>query len=55
MTIDWPKVFEVFGSGIFGVYLVMILLMVLTQLSNRLIERFEQTRKSAESSDQTPT
>jgi hypothetical protein len=48
MEIDWAKVFEVFGSGIFGVYLVMLLLMVLTKISNGLIKRFEQSRKTEE-------
>lgn len=38
---DWSKVFEVFVSGIFGVYLVMFLLMVLTMLCTKVIDRFE--------------
>ncbi|WP_020678271.1 hypothetical protein [Geopsychrobacter electrodiphilus] len=48
MEIDWGKVFEVFGSGIFGVYLVMFLLMILTKLSNGIIKRFEQSQKKEE-------
>lgn len=38
---DWAKVFEVFGSGIVGVFLVMFLLQVLTQLSTRVIDFIE--------------
>ena len=38
---DWSKVMEVFGSGIVGVYLVMILLMLLTMLSTRIIDLVE--------------
>jgi hypothetical protein len=49
METDWSKVFEVFGSGIIGVYLVMILLMILTQFSNWIIGRFEQAAKGSES------
>ncbi len=45
---DWTKVFEVFVSGIFGVYLVMFLLMVLTQLCTRIIDRFELMIKETE-------
>jgi len=46
METDWSKVMEVFASGILGVYLVMVLLMVLTQFSNWLIGRYElATRK----------
>jgi len=48
METDWTKVFEVFGSGIFGVYLVMFLLMVLTKASNLIIERFERAKKNPE-------
>ncbi len=46
---DWSKVFEVFVSGIFGVYLVMFLLMVLTQLCTKVIDRFELMIKEPES------
>lgn len=42
MATDWPKVWEVFGSGIIGVYLVMFLLQFLTQLSTRIIDAFEK-------------
>lgn len=38
---DWTKVMEVFGSGIIGVYLIMGLLMVLMQISFKLIDYFE--------------
>ncbi len=42
---DWPKVFEVFGSGIIGVFLVMFLLQVLTQLSTKIIDFVENWPK----------
>jgi hypothetical protein len=45
---DWSKVFEVFGSGILGVYLVMFLLQLLTQLSTRIIDRIESNGKAGE-------
>ena len=45
---DWPKVLEVFGSGIIGVFLVMILLQVLTQLSTRVIDVVENWHKGEE-------
>jgi hypothetical protein len=41
--IDWAKAIEVFTSGILGVYLVMLLLMVLTQLSTRIIDLMEKS------------
>ena len=50
METDWPKVFEVFGSGIIGVFLVMFLLQLLTQLSTRVIDVVENWHKG-ESSD----
>lgn len=40
--IDWSKVFEVCVSGVLGVYLVMLLLMVLTLLSTRIIDLVEK-------------
>lgn len=45
METDWPKVMEVFGSGIIGVFLVMILLQVLTQLSTKVIDVVENWNK----------
>lgn len=42
---DWSKALEVFGSGILGVYLVMILLQVLTQVSTRIIDVVENRLK----------
>lgn len=44
---DWSKAFEVFASGIIGVYLVMILLQILTQAGTWIIDRFEQARKAS--------
>jgi hypothetical protein len=41
MESDWSKVLEVFGSGIIGVFLVMIIVQVLTQLSTRIIDAVE--------------
>ena len=49
METDWPKVLEVFGSGIIGVFLVMILLQLLTQLSTRVIDVIENRGKGEES------
>ena len=49
METDWSKVIEVFGSGIIGVFLVMILLQLLTQLSTRVIDAVEKWGKDAES------
>ncbi|RLB68042.1 MAG: oxaloacetate decarboxylase subunit gamma [Deltaproteobacteria bacterium] len=46
METDWPKVLEVFGSGIIGVFLVMILLQLLTQLSTRVIDAIENRNKA---------
>ena len=48
METDWPKVMEVFGSGIIGVFLVMILLQLLTQLSTRVIDVVENWNKGEE-------
>jgi hypothetical protein len=45
---DWSKVLEVFGSGVIGVFFVMILLMVLTQISTWVIDRIEGLNKGAE-------
>jgi len=45
---DWSKVFEVFGSGIVGVYLVMFLLQLLTQLSTRIIDMIEHGNRSGD-------
>lgn len=42
---DWSKAFEVFFSGIFGVYLVMGLLLVLTLASTRIIDAVENRLK----------
>lgn len=49
---DWSKVLEVFGSGILGVYLVMILLMLLTQLCTKIIDWFEGWHKGPEPKQQ---
>lgn len=42
---DWNKVMEVFVSGILGVYIIMGLLMVLTQFGLKLIEIIENWHK----------
>ena len=55
METDWPKVLEVFGSGIIGVFLVMILLQVLTQLSTRIIDVIENYNKDEEAEPQPET
>ena len=41
MGTDWSSVFEVFLSGITGVFVVMILLQVMTQLSTKIIDMIE--------------
>ena len=41
MESDWSKVLEVFASGIIGVFVVMLLIQILTQLSTRIIDTFE--------------
>jgi Na+-transporting methylmalonyl-CoA/oxaloacetate decarboxylase gamma subunit len=46
MATDWPKVIEVFGSGIIGVFVVMIFLMILTQLSTKIIDMIENWNKA---------
>lgn len=51
---DWSKVFEVFISGILGVYLVMFLLMLLTQLGTRVIDWFEGWHKHPQPEQQEP-
>lgn len=48
METDWSKVLEVFGSGIIGVFLVMFLLMVLTQLSTKVIDIVENWKNGEE-------
>ncbi len=48
METDWSKVLEVFGSGIIGVFLVMFLLQILTQLSTRIIDAVESRGKSTD-------
>lgn len=48
METDWSKVLEVFGSGIIGVFLVMFLLQLLTQLSTRIIDVIENWNKGEE-------
>lgn len=48
METNWPKVFEVFGSGIIGVFLVMFLLQILTQLSTKIIDYIENGNKGGD-------
>ena len=55
MGTDWSKVIEVFTSGIVGVFLVMILLQVLTQLSTRIIDAVENRGKGSDSDPDLPT
>lgn len=49
MGTDWSKVFEVFSSGIIGVFLVMFLLQLLTQFSTRVIDCVESWNQDKES------
>ncbi len=48
METDWAKVIEVFGSGIIGVFLVMFLLQILTQISTRVIDAIESRGRAAD-------
>jgi len=48
MATDWTKVMEVFSSGIVGVFLVMFLLQILTQLSTKVIDAVENRSKGAD-------
>jgi hypothetical protein len=50
METDWSKVMEVFATGIIGVFVVMILLQILTQLSTRVIDVVENLDKGEGSS-----
>jgi hypothetical protein len=54
MAIDWSKVFEVFGSGVIGVFTVMFLLMVLTQLTTKIIDLIENWNKVEQSGPESP-
>ena len=54
METDWSKVIEVFGSGIIGVFLVMILLQILTQLSTRVIDAVEGWGRDSDSDSDQP-
>ncbi len=49
---DWTKVMEIFGSGIIGVYLVMVILQLLTQLSTRVIDLVENHNKPGDDAAQ---
>lgn len=44
---DWSKVMEIFGSGIVGVHLVMIMLMLLLMLSTKVIDHIERLQSEA--------
>ena len=54
MATDWSKVIEVFGSGIIGVFVVMILLMLLTMLTTRIIDLIENWNKVEQSGPESP-
>ena len=49
----WSKALEVFFTGIVGVYLVMLLLQILTQLGTAAIDRFEAWNKGTAPADST--
>ncbi|SDP32134.1 hypothetical protein [Desulforhopalus singaporensis] len=44
MATDWSKVLEVFGSGIVGVFVVMLIVQLLTQASTWVIDVIERRR-----------
>lgn len=50
METDWSKVIEVFSSGIMGVFSVMIVLQILTQVSNKIIIAVENLNKKDDAS-----
>jgi hypothetical protein len=54
MATDWSKVLEVFGSGVIGVFTVMFLLMVLTQLTTKIIDLIENWNKVEQSGPASP-
>jgi hypothetical protein len=54
MGTDWSKVIEVFGSGIIGVFLVMFLLQILTQLSTRIIDAVESRGRGTDAESGPP-
>ena len=43
---------EVFGSGVIGVFLIMTLLMVLTQVGMKVVELIESWQKSRTAPEQ---
>lgn len=47
MATDWGKVLEVFSSGIVGVFIVMYLVQLLTQVSSWVIDTIENRYKAA--------
>lgn len=47
MPTDWGKVLEVFSSGIIGVFIVMFLVQLLTQVSTWAIDAIENRYKAA--------
>lgn len=48
---DWSKALEVFGSGIIGVYLVMVVLQLLTQVSIRIIDLVESRSRNEDAAE----
>ncbi|WP_158247121.1 hypothetical protein [Geothermobacter hydrogeniphilus] len=51
METNWSKVVEVFTSGIVGVFLVMVLLQILTQLNTRIIDLIERWNKNEDAGE----
>ncbi|WP_172399708.1 hypothetical protein [Geothermobacter hydrogeniphilus] len=51
METNWSKVVEVFTSGIVGVFLVMVLLQILTQLNTRIIDLIESWNKNEDAGE----
>lgn len=42
MAIDWPKVMEVFSTGIVGVFVVMIIVQIMTILTTKVVDYVER-------------
>jgi len=51
METNWSKVMEVFTSGILGVFLVMVLLQILTQINTRVIDLIERWHKTEDAGE----
>jgi len=51
MAIDWPKVIEVFSSGIIGVFVVMIIVQMMTILTTKIVDYVERPNPDSPATD----